>query len=481
MKTAVKNLITLWIFLISSLVAQAQGIIQSIVPSSGIKGQQMELVVRAVGTQFSMSNTTVSLGQGITVNQIQVSNSFTLRLNISIDAGATTGNRTLKVMSGNQLLELPDAFEVLSVGSNLQAILEIVPVQTLYASDFDPNNPTLAPLLFKVTVMNDQVERNLKVVFSLLLEGEGLLGKAIKSLPATAPSAIVRVDNRQFETYEFSPSSVKVANLVKTTGILPAGSYTYKIEIFDDKNNLLTQTEAQNYLLNQSTDIVLISPGNLMDLQPEVIANAQPLFQWISTANQYDFLLFKVDPGQINTQQIIQNIPVYKQLGLSGNSLLYPISAELLESGKTYAWQIRAYTNTASGNLMVESPLYWFSYAKSNVHQLEIVSFKVIPEETDVSTGQTMQFKVEALNAQGQLVTVLPVWKVAPVSEGNVTNTGLFKAGNMPKTVAVVAEYGGFKDYAVVNIKYQKTEAPAFDLLYQLFGNPNHIQQGGKK
>jgi len=481
MKTAIKNLIIFWILAVSSFHVRAQGTIQSLVPSAGLKGQQLELVVRAIGTQFSSSNTNVSLGQGIIINHVIVSNGFTLRINISIDAGASAGSRTLKIMSGNQSLELTDAFEVIAEGNSLQAILEIVPVQTIYASDFDPNNPTLAPILFKVTVMNDQLQRNLKVVFSLLMEGEGLLGKAIKKLPNTPPMSVVHIDNRQFESYEFSPASKKVADLVQQTGILPAGNYTYKIEIFDEQNNILVQTEAPNYITNQSTDIVLISPGNALELAPEVVSVAQPIFQWVSSANQFDLLLFKVEPGQKNVQQIIQSLPVYKQLGITGNTLMYPLSAEVLEVGKTYAWQIRSYINTAAGNLMVESPLFWFSYAKSDIHQVEIVSFKVIPEDTDIAAGGTMQFKVEALNAQGQAVTIQPTWSVAPFSEGMINNAGIFKAGNLPKTIAVIAAYGSFKDYAVVNIKFQKTENADFDLLYQLFGNPKNTIKGGNK
>jgi hypothetical protein len=481
MKTTVKILAIIWTLIVCSRVTNAQGIIQTVIPSEGIKGQQMELVIMATGTQFSNANTNVSLGQGIVINNVIISNSFTLRINITIDQAALSGSRTLTINSGNQVLNLPNAFEVLTVGNNLMAILEIVPVQTLYASDFDPNNPALAPLLFRVNVMNDQVQRNLKVVFSLLLENEGLLGKAFKSLPATAPAAIVKIDNRQFESYEFSPSSRRILQQVQNTGILPAGTYTYRIEVFDDKNNLLVVTEEQNVLTNQSTDIVLISPGNPTDMQPEVISAAQPIFQWISSANQFDLLLFKVEPGQSNTQQILQSMPVFKQLGITVNTLIYPLSAELLESGKTYAWHIRSYINTAKGNLMVESPLYWFSFSKSNVHNLEIVSFKVTPEQTDLATGGSFQFRVEALNAQGQLVPISPVWKVAPLSEGSITNNGLFKAGNLPKTIAVVAEYGSFKDYAVVNIKYQSSNNSQFDLMYQLFGNPNNIKKGGNK
>ncbi len=180
MKTTVKILAIIWTLIVCSKITIAQGTIETVIPSEGIKGQQMELVVMATGTQFSNANTNVSFGQGIIINNVIISNSFTLRINISIDQAAVSGSRTLVINSGNQVLNLPNAFEVLTVGNNLMAILEIVPVQTLYASDFDPNNPALAPLLFRVNVMNDQVQRNLKVVFSLLLENEGLLGKAIQ-------------------------------------------------------------------------------------------------------------------------------------------------------------------------------------------------------------------------------------------------------------------------------------------------------------
>jgi hypothetical protein len=458
--------------------SKAQGIIQSVIPTSGIPGQQHEIVIRASGVQFAAGITSVSLGEGIIINYIHVNNSFTLRVGIQIEENASPGNRNLKVISGSQIIDLENAFEVISAGGNLQAILEIVPAQTISASDFDPDNPALAPLLFKITVLNNQVLHNLKVVFSLFLENRGLLGKAIKKLPQVAPGAIKYLDNRDFDTYEFSPESEEVANQVLTTGVLPAGTYTYRIDIYDDSNQLLGSTEAQNTLTNQGTDLVLIAPGGSLDYPPEVIPMSLPIFQWISTANQFDLLLYKVEPGQTNTQQIIQSQPVFKQLSILGNTFMYPLSAEQLEVGKTYAWQIRAYVNNTNGNLIIESALYWFDYAKAETSNIEITSFKVIPEQTDVVIGNTAQFTVQALDAQGHVLNITPVWKVTPSTDGIIATNGLFKAGNKPKTIAVVAVYGTHQDYAVVNLKMPPLVYNEFDILYQLFGNKNNLKKG---
>jgi hypothetical protein len=459
----------------------AQGIVQSVTPNQGIPGQTMEIVIRATGSQFLTGSTNVSFGDGIAVNYVNVSNSLTLRVGISIQQGAASGPRTITVNSGIQQLIAPSAFTVISSGGQVQAILEIVPTQTIYASDFDPNNPLQAPLLFKVTVMNDNQQRNLKVVFSLILEQAGLLGKATKRLTQTVPNSLNIIDNRNFDSYEFSPESQNVAQQVQSTGMLPAGNYTYRIEVFDEqKNVLLASAEAQNTLTNQSMDLVIIAPGSSLDFAPDVVPSAQPLFQWLSSANQFDLLLFKVTTGQNNTQQIIQQQPIFKEFGITSKNFMYPLSAAKLEVGSTYAWMLRAYTNTASGNLIVESPLYWFSFGKSDIHTANIVSFRVIPESATINTGGTYQFRVEALDSKGNVIPVNPVWKIAPSSEGSINSSGLYKAGIYPKSVAVIAEYGGLKDYALVTVNYaMPVNESGFNLLYELFGNPANLKTEG--
>jgi hypothetical protein len=471
--------------LFSASPSKAQGIVQSVIPQNGFPGQQLELVIRASGVSFATGQTNVSLGQGISTNYVTVSNSLTLRVGISINANASAGPRDLQITSGSQTLIQPAAFEVIGLGSSLTAILEVVPAQTIYASDFDPNNPTLAPVLFRVTVMNDQQQRNLKVVFSLLLEGAGLLGKANKLLPQTAPQAVVVFDNRQFDSYEFSPQSQAVSNQVQSSGVLPSGNYTYRIEIFDAQTNaLLATAEAQNTLTNQATDLVIIAPGNPMNegMPPGVIFTPQPIFQWLSSANQFDLILYKLKPGQTNLQEILQSQPLFREYNITGNNFLYPLSAAPLEARTSYAWQLRAYVNTANGNVMIESPLHWFSYGGADIHNVvEIASCKVSPESVKIGNGETFRFTSDAIDSKGNKLSVFPSWQVIPSSDGLINSMGEFKAGNLPKTVVIVADYGYCKDYAVVEIKYQGLEKSSqFDLLYQLFGNPKNIKKGGE-
>jgi len=180
--TLAKVLLLLFVSLLHSAYSHGQGTIQSIVPNQGLQGQSVQIVIKGVNTSFTSGSVTVDLGFGIQILQVEVKNSLTLYVSAQILETASSGFRDLTIMSNGETLELFNAFEVIDKDVNsVFAILEINPVQVLYASDFDPDNLANAPVVFQVTVLNDQQTRNLKTYFYLILEGKGLILTAIKN------------------------------------------------------------------------------------------------------------------------------------------------------------------------------------------------------------------------------------------------------------------------------------------------------------
>jgi hypothetical protein len=448
----------------------AQATIQSLIPSSGFKGQQLDLVIRGNNTHFSNGVTQILIDGGIVVNAISVQSNVVIMASVTIGTGVGVGLKTVQVNTGTERIMLTEGFEVIATGTTVQAILEINPVQIVYASDFDPDFPALNPKLFHISVINDQQVRTLKVIFTLFHETYGKLGSAKKLLTNIASRAIVQFDNRQFDSYTFKPESNTLAKEVLATGILPPGTYRYLVEVVDVHDVLIVTEEVTTIITNQATDLLLFAPGNATDFTPEVIQPGQPLFQWISTAPRFELLLFKVTTGNTSAQAILQSMPIYRSERLSGTTFLYPLSAEQLEAGAVYAWQVRAFIAGGKGELVIESPLFWFTLAQPGTNQSAITALKVEPATRDVSVNTKLQLRAVALDAAGNPRTVIPVWKVIPALDGNVNASGLFTAGNRPKTVAVVAEYGGFRDYAVVNINWSADAAFNFEILHQLFG-----------
>jgi hypothetical protein len=454
--------------------AFAQGTIQSIVPNAALKGQIVEIVIRGAGTTFQIGAVTVDLGQGVLIQNVNVNNSFTLAVTAEIQSTATPGFRDLTILSSGQTIQMMSAFEILDAGGNaVFAILEINPVQVLYASDFDPDNLASAPLVFRVTVLNDQQTRDLKTYFFLILEGEGLILTAIKNMPQTQPGAVTTFDNREFDEFEINEENTGIATQIMATGVLPPGIYTYQIEVRQG-NQVLATASGQNALLNQVGDLIIISPGSPASdgTPPQTQLASQPLFQWISTANQFDLFLYEVGEGQTNVQEIVQQLPVYREFSIPGNTFLYPLSAEPLVQGKTYAWQLRAYFNNPGGNGFFDGPLYWFTYDANAGFTVPIGSIEIVPDYLDTETGAYHQFTAIVKDLQGNVMEVTPTWTVLPdPSFGTITETGKFNAGKNPRIGAVMASYGAYSTHCLVNLEFSGF---GFNLLELLFKNAEY-------
>src|SRR6266850_3225450 len=86
----------------------------SVNPSNAQQGQQ-NLNVQVTGqfTHFVQGTTQISFGAGITVNGAVVANATSLAANISIDAGAAIGSRTVTATTGTEAASLLNGFTVL--------------------------------------------------------------------------------------------------------------------------------------------------------------------------------------------------------------------------------------------------------------------------------------------------------------------------------------------------------------------------------
>jgi hypothetical protein len=452
-------------------VGYAQGTIEALIPNVGLPGQEIELVIRGRGTAFQTGSVTLQMGPDILVNNLLVSNSNTLRANIFITPGATTGPRNVTIISNSQPLLIPAGFEVLSSGNTvLQAFLEINPSQVLYAADFNPETPEMAPFLFRINIINDQTPRTVRARFSLFLENQGLIGNAEKRGISLQPNGSFAFDNREFDSYNVQPDNRELLSQIFATGVFPPGNYTYRIEILSG-NTVLATSEAFNTLMNQMKDLVIISPGMSIEsgLPPENQLSPQPLFQWISSANQFDLAVYKLRPGMANAQQIVQQLPIFRAFNILGNSFIYPITAAPLEEGAIYAWQLRAYVNAPTGNLFVESPLYWFVFGLDDPYKQVVREIKVQPEAATLNTNGTLQLTCKAINEDFEELEVRPQWKVIPEDFGSVNALGQFKGGPRPGFGAVAVSYGDVQDHAVIELQYFEEQEFIFNLIDLLF------------
>jgi len=238
------------------------------------------------------------------------------------------------------------------------------------------------------------------------------------------------------------------------TGLLPPGVYTYKIYVYEGGNpDPIGTDEGDNIVTNEIFSIDLIGPGNPTGENPEVIYSSNPYFQWFSMANGYDFTLYEVMEGQTAPDEITTNLPVYQEENLGTTQFLYPNYAELLEIGKTYAWQVKAYFEGSMGQETVFSDVYWFSYMQGEGVYLDHIV--VLPEEVTLNTGETYQFHAVGINTSGDTVQINCDWQLVPSNGGSVDENGLFTAGDIPTSVATVSNFNGLQAYSTVIVNYQ--------------------------
>lgn len=451
----------------------AQPEIISLAPSAALPGETLNVAVTGANTNFEQGRTTLSLGPGVRVLEIQVNHALFLTALVEVDENASPGFYGLDVKTGSESVSLPLAFEILEPGASVNVVLTIIPVQALYLSDLDPNDPVNNPMLFNVTLYNDGQERNLRVRYILSNEEFGAIGAADKVFPNLAPFAVEVFDNRQFDEYDLDPESPELLNVAASTGVVPAGAYTYTVLVLDEAGNTIARDEGINVVTNETTIIDLIGPGVPLGERPEEVSLPTPFFQWFSTLNNFHFTLYEVNEGQWSANDITANLPVYEERGLAPSFLQYPLSAELLERGKTYAWQVTAPLSGSQGNERVYSEVFWFRVGDDGMGPgFALSALEVKPASANLQAGQSYLFSATGYGQNGEPAQLNCEWSVIPSTAGTVSPDGLFTAGSRPGAAAVVARCGGLQAYATAVVNWSVTDQ-FFDvrkLFGQIFG-----------
>ncbi len=145
--------------------AIAQEILTAL-PGFLVPRQITEIVIRGEATNFTAGSdaqnlpfTSVSMGNSITILDVIVVNNTSLRVTIRVEQNAAAGFRDVSVttVAGliNEQVVLIDGIEILDDNQPLMVIVNPVPVKSLLASDFDPNNLAGSPIIFTVHIFHD--------------------------------------------------------------------------------------------------------------------------------------------------------------------------------------------------------------------------------------------------------------------------------------------------------------------------------------
>jgi hypothetical protein len=470
------------IFLISQS-SYSQGSVASVIPSAASKSSSITMIIRGSATNFTKNATSVTFsGNGITVNNVVVNTpeQLTCQVNVSGTADEGAHDITIKVINQPDITEM-GAFNVFSSSNALPNVtLVAFPYQSISVSDFDQNRLSQSPLLFNVTVFSgDDPFTKVTAKFTLSSDLYGDISTAEKKLGDLKKGDAPRMfNNREFDTYKVNESQKEFINKALKTGSLPAGTYTYAIQLFDGQGKPIgDKITAINVISNQVTRPDLISPGTPLTQSPETQRNKLPLFQWFSQGGNFDIALYPVNAGQTTPEEISINRPIFIVRGHTSTSFVYPSNGELLEEGKVYAWQVKLNTNNSGGGAQLPSDMFWFRYSASAAPTLAVSELRITPDNYEMVAKSSALFTASGFSANNEPIPNIKVqWSVAPADMGKIDATGHFTSSGKVGSLAIIAKCEDVKEYATVTvINNVATGASKGDLdkfIQQLFGLP---------
>lgn len=133
---------------------------------------------------------------------------------------------------------------------------------------------------------------------------------------------------------------------LQETGQLIPGNYTICYQVINNQgvglvNNCLEQR------VRPSGPPELVYPANReqVEIPNPSLTWRGPLPMPLGAEIEYRIKLVEMRKGQKPERAVVQNAPLLEQTVHTLSSLNYPLDALPLEDGKTYAWQVQAYSN----------------------------------------------------------------------------------------------------------------------------------------
>ena len=444
----------------------------SLSPSVLSKGQASLLLVKTQDTRFDLYAPSVSFGADINILSTQVITPTLLSIELDVPSFLSDGYRDLQLNYLNQQFIFDDAIQIIDGASSMSLNLHLMPYEFLRISDFDPIKAMENPLIFNIIFSNDQSSRTVKIRFLLNSIDYGELLLAEKNLQTLLPGDLLSITNRDFDDYLINGQADLFLKKSAETSFLPSGEYELIIAVLDDQENILLTDEHSIYLDNNFPDIDLIGPGNSVFENPEILDPGIQFFQWFSSGFSFDFKLVEVMHGQESAEEIMTNYPVFIAEALTDNYLNYTSFAELLEEGKTYAWQISSHYLASKGDQKVYSDVFWFSISETNDGFKQFEKLKIVPEKLIIEPNRSFQFQLVGITKDNEEVKLDAVWEVLPNKYAQINSKGVFRSDKYMTPVQVKASYKNLIAEANVVISNQTpgTEINVSEIVDDLFG-----------
>jgi len=228
------------------------------------------------------------------------------------------------------------------IPQSLSGTLTFNPYPSPYASDWEFNPTALGSL----TIQNNlgrALEIRIRAVVTM--QGRGEIFRSLTNLINISADPITIISNTtliNLTDASFSDNSYE--QKMRQTGRLLEGYYTACLTLENSFGTILATNICSNFTIVYPSAPQLLFPMDKDSIEAQMNF---PTFQWMPVIVppqyeiNYTFKLVEVLLGQIPSQAINANIPVYENNQLQLTSFTYPIDALPLLAGKKYAWQVQ--------------------------------------------------------------------------------------------------------------------------------------------
>jgi hypothetical protein len=250
---------------------------------------------------------------------------------------------------------------MLLIGMNVKAQYNLMPIAP--PPNFSFND------LWHFNIFNSDSAANSMFYVSLrIFDGSNIL--KVKSNTSTiyiGPGSnyynLANISQLQPFTTSYYDASI-LQQTISSGGIFPPGTYNIVYTLygkFADGNFTPLAEEASEATVEAMWPPMLLSPadGDTIDTQYPLLTWTPAFSSGYAGLITYSLNLVELFPGQ-NAYQAIQSNPLYfTQSNIPITLLPYPPSAQLLDTSKTYAWQVHA---DAQGYAMGSSEVWTFTF-----------------------------------------------------------------------------------------------------------------------
>ena len=251
------------------------------------------------------------------------------------------------------------------------AILNLSPFPSPYTNVWQVNPGAVGNL----TIVNYlQQSTSIRIRATLSKDGKGVVLESISDPINVTSTPTVLVDNTKIikfrdATYPYPD----IKDQIERTGRIPEGHYTLCLDVEDPDGGKLVQNACSDFTIVYPDPPHLVTPFDGDSLENNM---QYPVFQWTpvvvppSYQLNYSLKIVEILPGQTPSKALSSNIPLYENDNILNSTLVYPISALPIETGKTYAWQVQALDQYGYSPAQNDgkSEIFTFSKKKQLIH-----------------------------------------------------------------------------------------------------------------